>query len=215
MKHILPHLVLFTLVCSLFVSCSEEKTGEAAPPPSVIEKPKLTAKVEPEPVKVDTLEVKRIAPQIVTSRSVGYIEPLSYESEPIIVGGIYSAPPRISEPTRELRFPVENEIDQVIDFPDVDPQFPGGLAAMKLFIQETMEYPEKSLEQEDQGRVYVSFIVEKDGSISNIEIPRSLTVELDKEAKRIVRAMPNWIPAKKKGEVVRSRARFPITFTLE
>ena len=211
MKHILPHLVLFTLVCSLVISCSEEKTGEAAPPPSVIEKPKLTAKVEPEPVKVDAGEAKPIAPKrreiIPPVRPVPpgpMPEPRPEPGPGWPIPGPVPPPPSPYPPDPYLT-----------EFPDVEAQFPGGLVAMKKFIQETIQYPEISKELGDQGRVYVSFIVGTDGSISNIEIPRSLTVELDKEAKRIVRAMPNWIPAKKKGEVVRSRARLPITFTLE
>ena len=94
---------------------------------------------------------------------------------------------------------------------DVDAHFPGGAAAMKRFIQENMRYPELS---QDQGRVYVSFVVEMDGSISNVEILRPLTPLLDQEAIRIICSMPNWIPSKVKGETMRTRCRLPITFTL-
>lgn len=204
MKHILPHLVLFTVVCSLVISCSQEKTGEAAPPPSAIEKPKLTAKVEPEPVKSEMGEGKPIPPR--PKRVLGTVQPVHL---PEILPDPAPWPP---PPPPPLPHPPD---PYLTEFPEVEAQFPGGNAAMKKFIQETIQYPEMSKELGDQGRVYVSFIVGTDGSISNIEIPRSLTVELDKEAKRIVRAMPKWIPAQEKGEVVRSRARLPITFTLE
>lgn len=103
---------------------------------------------------------------------------------------------------------------EIVDFPDVEASFPGGPAAMKLWIQQNVQYPEISRELGDQGRVYVSFVVEQDGSISGIDIPRSLTTELDREAKRLVREMPKWSAGSVKGENVRSRCRLPITFTL-
>ena len=101
-----------------------------------------------------------------------------------------------------------------LEFPDVEAQFPGGNEAMAKFIQDSVIYPELSRELGDQGRVYVSFIVEIDGSISNIDVPRSLTLELDREAKRIVSIMPRWSPALVKESPVRSMCRLPITFTL-
>lgn len=106
-------------------------------------------------------------------------------------------------------------IPEVVEFPDVEASFPGGAAAMKQWIQQNVQYPEISRELGDQGRVYVSFVVETDGSITGIDIPRSLTTELDREAKRLVREMPKWTPGSVKGESVRSRCRLPITFTLQ
>ena len=103
---------------------------------------------------------------------------------------------------------------EIVEFPDVEASFVGGAAAMKKWIQENVVYPEISRELGDQGRVYVSFVVEQDGTITGIDIPRSLTTELDREAKRLVREMPKWTPGSVKGENVRSRCRLPITFTL-
>lgn len=105
-------------------------------------------------------------------------------------------------------------IPEIVEFPDVEASFPDGARAMKEWITANMVYPEISRELGDQGRVYVSFVVEADGSITGIEVPRSLTTELDREAKRLVREMPKWTPGLVKGEKVRSRCRIPITFTL-
>lgn len=104
---------------------------------------------------------------------------------------------------------------EIVDFPDVEASFPGGAAAMKQWIQQNVQYPEISRELGDQGRVYVTFVVEPDGGISNVDVMRGgLTDELNKEAKRLVRNMPNWSPGEVKGKPVRARCRLPITFTL-
>ncbi len=121
-------------------------------------------------------------------------------------------------PPPDIKIDKQTKVDvkpEIVDFPDVEASFPGGAAAMKLWIQKNVVYPEISRELGDQGRVYVSFVVEQDGSITDIDIPRSLTTELDREAKRLVREMPKWSPGSVKGENVRSRCRLPITFTLE
>ena len=68
---------------------------------------------------------------------------------------------------------------------------------------------------EDQGRVFLSFVVETDGSITNIEVTKGRTKELDREAKRVVRKMPKWSAGESSGKKVRTRCQLPIVFTLE
>jgi protein TonB len=105
---------------------------------------------------------------------------------------------------------------EIVDFPDVEAAFPGGAAAMKRWIQENVQYPEISRELGDQGRVYVTFVVEPDGSITGIDVMRGgVTPELNREAKRLVRNMPKWEPGSVKAKPVRARCRLPITFTLQ
>lgn len=100
-------------------------------------------------------------------------------------------------------------------FPDEDTHFPGGNLEMKRFIQENTQYPEASVQNWDQGQVYVTFIVEESGRITNIDVMRGgLTPELNREAMRLVASMPKWVPAKLEGVAVRSQCRLPITFTL-
>jgi protein TonB len=107
-------------------------------------------------------------------------------------------------------------IPEIVEFPAVDATFPGGTLAMKKWIQENVNYPEISRELGDQGRVYVTFVIEQDGSITGIGIMRGgVTDELNREAKRLIRNMPKWIPGNDKGLAVRSRCRLPITFTLQ
>jgi len=103
---------------------------------------------------------------------------------------------------------------EIIEFYDQEPEFPGGQAAMYKFISDSLRYPKPAIENGFQGTVYVGFIVEKDGVISNIDIKRSPYELLSREAKRIVGLMPNWTPGKKDGEAVRVQFMLPVKFTL-
>lgn len=104
---------------------------------------------------------------------------------------------------------------EIIDYPDVEATFPGGAAKMYAYINRSIIYPAISIKNEDQGKVYVKFVVEKDGEISQVYIERGVTPELDKEAKRIMRTMPKWQPGEMNGKKVRTRCRLPIVFTLD
>jgi len=98
----------------------------------------------------------------------------------------------------------------------VSSEYPGGNAAMKEFIKSNLIYPEISRELGEQGRVYVQFIIETDGVLSHVSIFRSgISPEINREAKRLVRAMPNWTPGTVDGKPVRTRCRLPLTFILQ
>jgi len=112
----------------------------------------------------------------------------------------------------EIKVEVKEEI---IEFPDVDAQFPGGSAALQKWIVDHVQYPQTSIEMNEQGKVYLSFVVEPDGSISNIAIERGVSTDLDREAKRLVRSMPKWVPGEASGKRVRARCRLPINFSLD
>lgn len=105
--------------------------------------------------------------------------------------------------------------ERPVSFPDVEAQFPGGTMAMQKYISENINYPQASLEKNDQGRVYISFIVNTDGSLDSVTVVRGATKELNEEAVRLITNMPKWIPGSEKGQTVRSRCRLPIVFTLE
>ncbi len=99
-------------------------------------------------------------------------------------------------------------------FAEVDPEFPGGLEALYKFITDNLNYPQLALENAIQGKVYVTFFVEKDGSVSNVRILRDIGGGCGKEAKRVVESMPKWIPGKQGGQVVRTQFNLPINFVL-
>ncbi|PWH84933.1 energy transducer TonB [Brumimicrobium oceani] len=97
---------------------------------------------------------------------------------------------------------------------DKEANFPGGAVEMMNYIGENVKYPEISMENGDQGKVFVEFVVNTDGSLSQIKVLRGVSKEIDVEAVRVVKNMPKWIPAENEGEKVRSMARLPINFVL-
>ena len=104
--------------------------------------------------------------------------------------------------------------DMVFDVVEVMPQYPGGQIEMLKYIMENIKYPEQAMKEGIQGRVTVRFIVEKDGSISNVKPVLSVHPLLDKEAVRVVKSMPKWSPGKQNGKPVRVRFNVPVMFKL-
>ena len=104
--------------------------------------------------------------------------------------------------------------EEIIEFPDVEAEFIGGAQALMKYIQTNIQYPPTSIDMNEQGKVYLSFVVEPDGSISNVVVERGVSPDLDKEAKRVVRSMPNWKPGESKAKKSRTRCRLPINFQL-
>lgn len=105
--------------------------------------------------------------------------------------------------------------NMVFDVVEVMPQFPGGQIAMMKYIMENMKYPEQAMKEGIQGRVTVRFIVEKDGSISDVKPVLSVHPLLNKEAVRVVESMPKWTPGKHNGKPVRVRFNLPVMFKLK
>ena len=95
------------------------------------------------------------------------------------------------------------------------PQFPGGPAALMQFLAQNIRYPEAAHKAGIQGRVIANFVVEKDGSITEGRIVKSVSPELDAEALRVINSMPNWIPGMQNGEAVRVKYTIPVTFQLQ
>ena len=106
----------------------------------------------------------------------------------------------------------ENQLDDVA-VADVNPQFSGGVKALTEFLAKNINYPVMAGELGGGGSVLLSFIVEKDGSLSNVKVVQGIDSLLDAEAVRVVKSMPQWIPAKRENEVVRCRHLLPIGFS--
>ncbi|UKK68332.1 TonB family protein [Prevotella communis] len=104
--------------------------------------------------------------------------------------------------------------DKPFDVVEQMPEFPGGQEALMQFLRQEVKYPKEAEEKGLQGRVVVRYIIEKDGSISEVEIVKSVNEYLDAEAIRVVNAMPKWKPGKQKGEPVRVKFTLPVTFRL-
>lgn len=106
---------------------------------------------------------------------------------------------------------VENKVFDVVE---QMPSFPGGNAALMKYLNENIKYPVVAQENGVSGRVVVSFVVERDGSITDVNVERSVDPSLDRESVRVVKAMPRWIPGKQNGSAVRVKFRVPVTFRL-
>lgn len=110
---------------------------------------------------------------------------------------------------------VVSQTDQkVFDTVEQMPEYPGGMQAMIEFLQTNMKYPEDAAKQKVEGRVMVEFVVETDGSVSDVHVAKQVFPSLDAEAIRVVQAMPKWTPGKKKGKVVRVKYNLPIVFRM-
>lgn len=96
----------------------------------------------------------------------------------------------------------------------IESEFSGGSMWMQKWISENVAYPQRSIEENEQGKVYLAFIVEANGVVSHVKIDKSVSPYLDLEAARLINRMPLWIPATCDGVKVRSIARLPINFTL-
>jgi protein TonB len=108
--------------------------------------------------------------------------------------------------------PEEQEIFQVVE---EMPEFPGGMAECMKFLGKNIKYPTISQENGVQGKVIVQFVVNKDGSVVDPVVVRSVDPYLDKEALRVINTMPKWKPGKQRGKPVRVRYTVPVTFRLQ
>lgn len=109
----------------------------------------------------------------------------------------------------------KEEETKVFDVVEQMPQFPGGNAALFEYLSKHIKYPVIAEENGIQGRVIVTFVVERDGSITDVKVVKSVDPSLDKEAQRVVKSMPRWIPGKQNGSAVRVKYTVPVTFRLQ
>lgn len=118
-------------------------------------------------------------------------------------------------PVVQTKEEVEEEDTQVFFIVEEMPEFPGGEAALRQFIAQSVKYPVIAQENGIQGRVYVTFVVDADGGISDPRVARGVDPSLDKEALRVVSMLPKWKPGKQRGKPVRVSYTVPINFQLQ
>lgn len=191
---------------------SVEKKPPPPPPPKIPPPPvKATIKFVPPKVKKDEEvrneepppKVEDITVQVATKTQEG-----DDKGPDIGVIEKTEAPPVVEEPE-----------DKVFDFVQQSPEFPdGGTAAMQQFLRANIKYPPMAKENHIEGKVFVSFVVGKDGSISNVQVVRGIAggdAGIHNEAVRVVKAMPKWRPGKNNGVPVSCKFTIPINFKLE
>ncbi len=125
-------------------------------------------------------------------------------------GEVLKAKETIAQPE-----PPKEEETKVFDVVEQMPSFPGGPSALFEYLSKNIKYPVVAEENGIQGRVIVSFVVERDGSITDVRVVKSVDPSLDKEAQRVVKSMPRWIPGKQNGSAVRVKYTVPVTFRLQ
>ncbi|MDG1331824.1 MAG: energy transducer TonB [Crocinitomicaceae bacterium] len=183
------------------LSCGDASDFESIEIPSD-EEMKTSLEVEEANIEIDSIPSDLIATNESKIKKEKFIDPsiggcVIPKSE--LRGDLL---PELREPKFE---PAPDSIEEVVEFPDVDAQYPGGVEEMRKFIVSNLEYPLVDGGFEYQGVVYVSMIIERDGSIRDATVLREGIAELNAEALRLIRSMPNWIPAQNNGKVVAAK----------
>ena len=127
-------------------------------------------------------------------------------------GAVLKAKEDIAAPEPPKHVVEETKIFTVVE---QMPMFPGGDAALMSYLANNIHYPTVAAENGVQGRVVVGFVVERDGSITDVNVLRSVDPSLDREAMRVVKSMPRWTPGKQNGSAVRVKYQVPVAFRLQ
>lgn len=107
-----------------------------------------------------------------------------------------------------------NDAEDVVQTPEKRPEFPGGTDALFKFLSSNLKYPSDAKKEDIQGRVICQFVVDKDGSVTDIQVLRSVYPSLDREAVRVISIMPKWEPGVQHGKKVKCKFTLPIVFKL-
>ena len=118
------------------------------------------------------------------------------------------------EPVKEVVADAGNDDDKIFTVVEQQAEYPGGMAEMMKFLQKNVKYPAAARRMGIEGSVFVSFVVDREGKISDPQIVKGISADCDKEAMRVVQLMPPWRPGKQNGRSVKSRFVLPIKFKL-
>ncbi|MDO4461472.1 MAG: energy transducer TonB [Bacteroidia bacterium] len=121
----------------------------------------------------------------------------------------------ITYTTIEVKPEEEEDDSEVLFITDQMPVFPGGEVALRKYLAESIRYPVMAIESNVQGRVFVSFVVDKTGAVTQVKVARGIDGLLDKEALRVVQSMPKWTPGMQRGKAVNVAYTVPISFVLK
>lgn len=184
------------------------KIEEAKP----VEKVKSSVKFVPPVIKKDS-EVKpeeELKSQDDLNKTKTAIGSFNVEGNDDKGGEVLKAKEVIAQPE-----PPKQEETKIFDVVEQPPSFPGGQAALLNWLKDHVKYPPIAEENGIQGRVIVGFVVERDGSVSQVQVIRGVDPSLDKEAARVVASMPKWTPGRQNGQNVRVKYNVPVNFKLQ
>ena len=171
---------------------------------------------------VDTTIVEK-DPATIKKRTAPFKAPASKEEkkdsvvldeDDEVMGRTGGVEPELGAPSLPI-IPLDEDPSKVFGVVEQMPSFPGGDRKLMDYLKEHIRYPEESAEACVQGRVICTFVVEKDGSISNVKVAKGLDPLLDAEAVRVVSGMPKWIPGKQNGVTYRVKYTIPVNFRLQ
>ncbi|MBO0938040.1 energy transducer TonB [Fibrella sp. HMF5335] len=187
------------------------------PPPPPVELPKVnTVKFLPPEVKPDEEVPEETPPPAVEELKEAVAAEKTQEGDPnaeeVIAAPEESAGPTKAEVVVEAPAPKDDEVFTVVE---QQPEFQGGTAAMYAWLGKNIKYPAAAQRANISGKVFVSFTVNTDGSITDAQVLKGLGFGTDEEAIRVVKSMPRWKPGKQSGRSVRVKYNLPISFQLE
>ena len=190
----------------------EKKTPVKIEQPKPVEKVKSSIKFTAPVIKKDEdvkpeEEMKNQDELQKTKTTIGAFNVVGNDD---IGGEVLKAKEEIAQPE-----PPKEEETKIFDVVEENPSFPGGQGALMQWLRDNIKYPVIAAENGIEGRVIVQFVVSKTGSISGVTVVRGVDPSLDKEAVRVVSAMPNWTPGKQNGTTVNVRYTLPVTFKLQ
>lgn len=189
----------------------DEKTEPVVPPPPV-EKPQVNMVRNFTPEVLTEVEDETPPPPVEAFKNA--------VSGPETVDGTTDAPEIVAPPedaAPDAKAAVVEAESEIMGFNvvEIQPQFPGGMDELARFIGKNLRYPSNAAKMGIQGKVYISFVVQTDGSISDVMAQKGIGFGCDEEALRVIRAMPTWKPGSQSGRRVRVKFNMPIAFTLQ
>lgn len=149
---------------------------------------------------------------------VRFIPPPTVVSDPVDpsygLGESYGDPGDYPIGTVEQVELQESPQEEILQYAEEMPEYPGGTQALMEYLKTKITYPAQAKDEGIQGTVYIGFVVYKDGTLGSFKIRRGVRADLDKEAMRVIKAMPNWKPGKQNGKVVNCEMTLPVKFRL-
>ena len=190
----------------------ERKEEIKIEPERIVEKVKSSIKFTAPVIKKDNLVDEKDEIKLdEIEKSNKAIGALTVEGTDEVGGEVLKIKDEIAQPEP----PKTVEDNKIFEVVEQKPSFPGGDGALMSWLSQNIKYPSIAAEIGVQGRVIVQFVVEKDGSITDVKIAKSVDPSLDKEAARVIKSMPHWIAGRQNGSPVRVRFTVPVTFKLQ
>lgn len=190
----------------------ERKEEIKIEPERIVEKVKSSIKFTAPVIKKDNLVNEKDEIKLdEIEKSNKAIGALTVEGTDEVGGEVLKIKDEIAQPEP----PKAVEDNKIFEVVEQKPSFPGGDGALMSWLSQNIKYPSIAAEVGVQGRVIVQFVVEKDGSITDVKIAKSVDPSLDKEAARVIKSMPHWIAGRQNGSPVRVRFTVPVTFKLQ